>query len=176
MLRGTIVAAAVAAGMALALAPADGRALDAAMPGRDAPRIEGSWRVTFRPQQRGSGLRAYSARWRMRPECATGACAVMVSVPGERFRLVPDAGLIYRPATLDRIPAACGKVRNAYVAVARHAFKVVDSEPGEDGEGELAVRIVSRSTVTYTPTRAGRKAGCGPAQLVWRATGVRVAG
>ncbi len=142
--------------------------------GREEPRVDGRWKMTIRPLGRTPGG-TQRATWRFNPNCAVGACDLTVALAGERFRLVPDAQTRYvlPPAELRPQPIACGSVRHAADAVTRHVFEVVGSQLADGVVVERATRIASRSTVTYTPTRAGRAAGCGRVVYSWSITGVR---
>ncbi|MDO8185163.1 hypothetical protein Q5424_06145 [Conexibacter sp. JD483] len=146
--------------------------------GREEPRIDGRWNVVFRPTGRTPGG-ASRTRWRFTPDCAVGACALRAVLDGSvRYRLVPDARMRYSipRSRLDASWARCGPVRHGADSVLQYGFEVVGSQLVDGVVGERATRISGRATITYTPTPAGRRAGCRTVVYPFVMSGVRVGG
>lgn len=146
--------------------------------GREEPRIDGRWNLIFRPIGRTPGG-ATRSRWRFTPECTVGACALRAVVDGAiRYRFVSDARMRYSipRSRLRSSPVRCGSARHGGDGVSEYSFEAVGTEIVDGVVGERATRIVGRATATYTPTPAGRRAGCRKVVYPFAITGVRVGG
>lgn len=158
----------VAAGVSIVMAGCGGSdkptVATEAKPVDKRPRVQGTWRVVYRPRGEGETTRA---TWKMLPVCKVGPCSFKIkSTKKLRARFAFDTAIgDYRmhDRVRDRCESQSGTVlaKHAWTSYRQITLRVTDSI-ARNGL-RYATRLTGRDFTTTKTTKAGAAAGCSDA-------------